>query len=60
MEQAMQSENNTIPSDSAMEARARRAARAAGLTASKSRSHVGSVDNYGHFNLVDGNNMLVA
>ena len=39
--------------EKALEARARRAARAAGYVAKKSRWRVGSVDNYGHFMIVD-------
>lgn len=47
-------------SDSALEARARRAARRAGLLAIKSRQHV-SLDNFGGFALIDQrSNFVVA
>ncbi|CAG4920433.1 hypothetical protein [Paraburkholderia gardini] len=39
--------------EKALEARARRAAKAAGLIATKSRWRANSVDNYGNFMLVD-------
>ena len=37
----------------ALEARARRSAQRVGLCACKSRKHVGSIDNYGDFKLID-------
>ena len=40
-------------SENALEQRARRAARRAGLVAKKSRWRLNSVDNYGGFQLVD-------
>jgi hypothetical protein len=40
--------------ESAREARARRAARRVGLIAKKSRARRGTVDNFGGFMLVDG------
>jgi hypothetical protein len=46
--------------EAAMDARARRAARRAGLTACKSRWRSNSVDNYGGFQLVDHHNTIVA
>jgi len=39
--------------ESALEARARRAARRAGLVATKSRWRSGSIDNYGEFMLIE-------
>ena len=39
--------------EAALEARARRAARSAGLVARKSRWRLDTLDNYGGFNLVD-------
>lgn len=44
----------------ANEARARRAAKRAGLIACKSRARVGSVDNWGGFMLVNQRNQVVA
>lgn len=43
---------HVLLSERAMEARARRAARAAGYAAIKSRRAVGSIDNYGHFMII--------
>jgi hypothetical protein len=43
---------NTL-SEAALESRARRAAKHAGLIARKSRWRLGSVDNFGQFRLVD-------
>jgi hypothetical protein len=43
----------TVLSESALDARARRAAQRVGLVAHKSRWRRGSVDNYGGFALVD-------
>ena len=40
-------------SEQALDARARRAARSAGLVARKSRCRANSIDNYGGFMLVD-------
>lgn len=45
--------NSCAPSERAMEARARRAARATGYVARKSRWRVGSADNYGGFMIID-------
>jgi hypothetical protein len=45
--------NTKTMSDSALEARARRAAQKAGLKAVKSRWRAGSVDNYGGFQIID-------
>jgi hypothetical protein len=42
-----------IPTDSALEARARRAAKKAGLIATKSRWLLNLVDNYGGLQIVD-------
>lgn len=48
-------------SDAALDRRARAAAKRAGLLASRSRKRSGSVDNYGHFMLVDPTtNFIVA
>lgn len=48
-------------SRAALEARARRAARRAGLVARKTRWRAGSIDNYGDFMLVDPlTNVVVA
>ena len=44
---------HSVPSEAAMDARARRAARAAGYVARKSRWRAGSIDNLGGFMLVD-------
>jgi hypothetical protein len=44
-----------MPTETAMEGRARRAAQRIGLTATKSRWRKDSIDNYGGFQLVDGN-----
>ncbi len=46
---------NTINSESAMDARARRAARRVGLVASRTRWRKGSIDNYGGFMVIDPN-----
>lgn len=51
----------SAPSERAIEARARRAALAAGYVVHKSRCRRGSVDNYGGFMIVDPNtNVAVA
>ena len=45
----------------ALEARARRAARRAGLYATKTRWHLGSIDNFGKFQLINPRtNMILA
>jgi hypothetical protein len=43
----------TEVSERALEAKARRAAKRAGLIARKSRWRLGSIDNYGGFRLID-------
>lgn len=45
---------------SALDARARRAARRCGLMARKSRWRAGSVDNFGGYMLIDQSNRIVA
>ena len=48
-------------SDEALDARARRAARAAGYVAMKSRRRLGSVDNFGGFMIADAaTNIVIA
>jgi hypothetical protein len=48
-------------SDTALEARARRVARKANLTARKSRWRLNSIDNYGEFQIIDpSTNVIVA
>lgn len=46
------------PSESALEARARRAAHRVGLIAKKSRWRRGSIDNFGQFMLLDENRIV--
>jgi hypothetical protein len=48
------------PTQSAIDQRARRAARRAGLWAHKSRWQLNSIDNYGGFMLINDRNLCVA